>query len=387
MNVGASLDLFKGPRKLCRRIRTSLQQTGFPARIGMAPTALGAWLMARQEQTSRRRLLRMGTLMRQLDALAADYLPAAARHQNWLHTMGFRTLQDLKQLPRAGLRQRTSLQIVTELDAAYGKTALPLTWYQTADVFHASCQLDFHTVHTQALISAARGLLEQLCGWLKVRQQVAASMQFALHHEKGRHACPPTCVALNLSTPSRHARDFIPLLAEQLQKLSLPAPVIAIDLHKIQAQDEQDSSGHLFPDRIQYHQQENQLLDLLRIRLGQDSILQPRPRASHIPEQANHWASAEPPFTGPNNPGSGFHPFWMLEQPVRLATECDRPIFQDQSLQLIAGPHRIESGWWTDGKVEQRDYFVACDTRHGRYWIYRQRGTDDPHWFLHGLFA
>ncbi|HJS39615.1 MAG TPA: DNA polymerase Y family protein, partial [Burkholderiales bacterium] len=48
---------------------------------------------------------------------------------------------------------------------------------------------------------------------------------------------------------------------------------------------------------------------------------------------------------------------------------------------LLAGPERIESGWWDGGDV-RRDYYVAeCEGALG--WIFR--ACDG--WFLHGLFA
>jgi protein ImuB len=54
-------------------------------------------------------------------------------------------------------------------------------------------------------------------------------------------------------------------------------------------------------------------------------------------------------------------------------------------LKLVAGPERIESGWW-DGDELARDYFVAQTPEHGLVWIYRARGAAGG-WFLHGLFA
>ncbi len=62
-------------------------------------------------------------------------------------------------------------------------------------------------------------------------------------------------------------------------------------------------------------------------------------------------------------------------------------------MQLIAGPERIESGWWdSDGTTDQcrgdalRDYFVAVGRNHARLWIYREHAPPH-HWYLHGLFA
>ena len=38
---------------------------------------------------------------------------------------------------------------------------------------------------------------------------------------------------------------------------------------------------------------------------------------------------------------------------------------------MLAGPERIESGWW-DGADVRRDYYVASDARGARLWIYRE---------------
>ena len=392
LDVGASLSLFKGPRNLYRCIQNSLHVVGAQAHISMAPTAAGAWLMAHQKK-SRRRILSMPSMVRHLNTLHISTLPMAKPYLAWLDAIGCTTLKDLNKLPRSGLSQRTSPQIVHYLDAAYGKTSMHLNWYQPPDTFHALYLLDFHTLHAHALLLAAQSLIEQLCGWLQARRQAASSLQFSLHHEKGRHACPPTCIVLDLSVPTRFAEDFLLLLKEQLQHEHVQASVIAVELHHIQSQSECEPSGDLFPDRSQHRQQENQLLDLLRARLGQHSILQPDSMASHVPEYANHWVDAGPDSQAvgqrarPHDSPGVHHPFWMLEEPVQLDTKNDRPVYRGHALRLVQGPERIESGWRQDGQHLQRDYFVASDNQHCRYWIYRQRGSDDPRWFLHGLFA
>jgi protein ImuB len=48
----------------------------------------------------------------------------------------------------------------------------------------------------------------------------------------------------------------------------------------------------------------------------------------------------------------------------------------------LAGPERIESGWW-DGDEARRDYFIARLHGDSIGWLYRENGA----WYLHGLFA
>jgi protein ImuB len=71
-----------------------------------------------------------------------------------------------------------------------------------------------------------------------------------------------------------------------------------------------------------------------------------------------------------------------------LAERQGRP-WSAGPLALLAGPERIESGWW-DGALVQRDYFIAADDNGRMFWIYRQRLPDldgRQGWFVHGRFG
>jgi protein ImuB len=88
-------------------------------------------------------------------------------------------------------------------------------------------------------------------------------------------------------------------------------------------------------------------------------------------------------------------PCWILPSPLPLALNskgpsglAERPIYQGP-LQLLAGPHRVEAGWWDDLTVA-RDYYVAHSEHAGLLWVFRERHAPDTRrspWFLHGFFA
>jgi protein ImuB len=92
-------------------------------------------------------------------------------------------------------------------------------------------------------------------------------------------------------------------------------------------------------------------------------------------------------------PADALFPEWLLPQPVRLEVRADKPQFQGP-LRLLAGPQRIETGWWdadTNGPAV-RDYFVARSEQAGLLWIYRVRPAAaqeaaQVRWYLHGLYA
>jgi protein ImuB len=69
-------------------------------------------------------------------------------------------------------------------------------------------------------------------------------------------------------------------------------------------------------------------------------------------------------------------PLWLLRRALPLRGPAPR---------ILAGPERIESGWW-DGADARRDYYVV-QTRDGqRAWAYLLPGATDG-WMLHGWFA
>ncbi|HEY4583627.1 MAG TPA: hypothetical protein VIG88_12340 [Lysobacter sp.] len=69
-------------------------------------------------------------------------------------------------------------------------------------------------------------------------------------------------------------------------------------------------------------------------------------------------------------------PGWLLEAP----TACRDPIDT-----VLAGPERIESGWWDGGDL-CRDYYVAETPSGQRLWLFRDL-RDDSGPFVHGLFG
>jgi protein ImuB len=83
------------------------------------------------------------------------------------------------------------------------------------------------------------------------------------------------------------------------------------------------------------------------------------------------------PFIGPR-------PIWLLHRPLKLVVEEGRPSYQG-TLDLVAGPERIEAGWW-DGAPVSRDYFVAASPNGEKFWVYREH-RDPSAWYVHGVFA
>ncbi|MFM8247342.1 MAG: Y-family DNA polymerase [Burkholderiaceae bacterium] len=418
MDVSASLSLFGGHRRLSRRVHHTVQTLGFSMALGMAPTAQGAWLIARHRgrqqqahhrtqyqvskhqnstnQTSthqvsthhllQRRTIKLDTMCRWLDGLSFTCLPEAAIHQEWLQGIGCSTLSDVRRLPRSGLKRRTRTGLLEALDRAYGEAPELFDWLEAPASFQASIELPYRIDQTPMLLFAAQRLLAQMVGWLVARQQAVRCFMFWLVHEKGRASVAPSTLEVTLSEPSCEESHLVRLVKERFGQLQLTAPVIALRLEASQLSAWIAPSGQLFASPASHAQDDQRLLELLMARLGADALRLPAPCADYRPEHANQWQTAHQASAIEHaEMPTAARPFWLLEQPLPLMVRQHRP-FYGSSLRLLSGPERIEAGWW-DGALALRDYFVAQGEEGACYWIYRERDAATARWFLHGLFA
>ena len=387
LDVGAGLRVFGGPAALCRRIRDSLRQLGCHARLGMGPTAHGAWLLAARATPGPRRVLRETPLIRRIANLPCLLLPPARPHRDWLDGIGCRTVAALMKLPRSGLQRRCGRELLDLLDQACGRKPELFTWVQAPPEFSARVELLFRIDHAPAVLVVARRLVQQLAGWLHASQTATNAIVLVLEHERGRYARPPTRLTVSLANPGWEADHLLRLLKEHLDRMAMEAPAIAIGLHADAIVPRATPSETLFTDPGGTPADHDRLLELLVARLGPDRVLAARPLADHRPEVASRWLPALDRGR-PDAEACGFaaeRPLWLLRQPIPLVMRQHRPYY-GTPLRLVRGPERIESGWW-DGAPIARDYFVAESTDRIRYWIYLDQALEEPRWYLHGLYA
>lgn len=396
MEVGASLRLFGGPRALCRLACDSVMALGFTPRLAMAPTAHGACLLARAGGRSSQhggcgagRTLKLSSLLRRLDALPLELLPAAQAHVDLLTGIGCVTLGDLRRLPRAGLQRRCGKQVAAELDQAYGDAAELFEWIEAPPTFSKRLELPDRIEHAEGLLFAVRRLLTEMTGWLVARHLAVSRFTLLLEHERGRSAVPPTTLEIALAEAAWREEHLLQLLKERLARLTLAAPAIALRLEATQLSPLAPPSESLFPEPGGTPADYRRLLELLTARLGEQAVMTPAPVADHRPEVRNAWqAAAQAQQRQRGLDALAPHaerPFWLLAEPVALLVREHRP-FYGSPLTLLSGPERIECGWW-DSAFTVRDYYIGMDADGACYWIYRERFDLEERWHLHGLFA
>lgn len=384
LDLTGSLKLFGGPRGLWHHImRTCPPGT----HAGMAPTAWGAALLARQAQ-GQRRTLRLQSMRRCLDRLPRSALALAPATSVLLDDWGCHTLGQLRQLPRAGLAQRGLAVILEQLDRAYRTGRPTATWIHPPMGFEASREPEFRGTSLAAIETALAPLLTDLCRYLQAHQAATDQMEWILQHDPARSPIPETRLTLSLSRPQWDTQACLRLCRLRIESLDLPGPVHRITLRCLHIQPRQPLPASLLPDAQVDQQREERLLDILKARLGTACLNFPKLQDWPLPEHAESW-SGEPQPPRQAWPPIHMHwadsrPFWLLEAPAPLDTAQDRPVWRGAPLRLLTGPERIEGGWWR-ARNTSREYFTAIDTRAVRYWIYQDLRSGG--WFLHGFFA
>jgi len=410
LEVGASLRLFGGIRRLWRKLRATLASFAYRSVLACAPTAWGSWLLAQARaaqigQGLRYRVLQAGMLSRMLERLPVGLLPAAAAHLTALEQLGCDTLKTLRALPEAGVARRFGAALLQQLAQADGRAPDPREWFVAPACFDARLELQARVVNTEALLFAAQRLLVQLAGWLAARHAAVSGYTLQLVHETARSGMAQLSeLPVAWSVPSRDAEHLAWLLRETFNQTRLAAPVLELRLVASQVEAHAPASDSLFPMPGTDSDSMTRLVERLAARLGHACVRQMAPRADHRPEVALNdipWrmtararaggaarsrkmrAAAGLGHPAMSVGSTALRPVWLLEMPQALAVRNGRPVLQG-ALQRVSGPERIEIGWW-DSAGAARDYFVARDARGSLCWIYRE--CSGGRWYLQGWFA
>ncbi len=393
--VAPSLRYFGGLRALCTQVRQGLQSSGYHVRIGVAPTAGAAWLLARHRDAS---FAPPARLEQEIGRLPVSLLVHDRAQLEWFRATGIQQVHELLALPRAAIARRFGPALLEELDRALGRRPEPRSWFEAPPVFDQRLELLTRVEHAEALMFAADRLLASMTGWLGARQSAIRAFTLHIEHDE----CDETAVDVRLAGPAHETGRLSRLLREKLTVTRLPEAARAVRLRAEDIVARPGISSELFPSAHDTHEELCRLVERLQARLGAEHVRRVRLIADHRPESAwrfetcrmeaddvrpsaNGWRDGPDPSSLPvaRLP----RPLWLLDPALPLAERNHRPWWRS-ALQLQAGPERIEGGWW-DGRLVQRDYFIATDDAHMLYWIYRERlhTGENGAWFLHGRFG
>jgi len=383
----------------------------------LAPNRLPAPVQYAQGATSliAKARLQPGLARTPAPELPLSTLAAAVPHLATLAALGCTRWGQLRALPRAGVARRFGAPLLQALDQACGQGPDQHPWLLLPEVFDVSLELAAQVETAPALLFGARRLLHQLQLWLQLRQRAVLGLVLRWTMDARRDTATEGELLLRCAEPTLDTAHLQRLLAERLTQTVLPAPVLYLQLRTLETVPRTGLNTSLLSDALPAGDSLPQLLERLGARFGPAQLLQWQPQADHRPERMQSWQAlpdatqliaTNPNVTklsGQNQPQDpAFLPTWLLATPQRLALRQGSPLCPDP-LTLLAGPQRLETGWWVepsaagaqDGAAPAlRDYFVARSAVSGLLWIYRERldqpqagAHQSPRWYLHGLFA
>lgn len=385
LEVRASLRLFGGLGPLWQQLRGQFQPA---AVVSMAPTPLAALALARTGQrvalTDARRLV---SRLAVLPLASLGWAPASLQR---LSATGVTTIGEALRLPRAGFAQRFGRELLGDLDRLLGRCADPRVAFRPEERFAVRFEPSFETTRTDALLRELQPHLLELQRFLLQRQRGITALLLLLEHRRQ----PSTRVLLRLAAPEHLAQRLSALLAERLSRVALPGPVRRVALRSGPLWQAALGNANLWQPGEQGGGATAQMpgfLHTLRARLGDQAVQGLALRPDHRPERLSQVAEPQLQFAGAADLAappwsSDRRPLWLLPAPQPLQQDASGwPVCDGQRLRLLAGPERLETGWW-DGQDIRRDYYMAADAAEVRLWVFRER-DGQRRWFLHGPFG
>ncbi|MEM1410886.1 MAG: DNA polymerase Y family protein [Pseudomonadota bacterium] len=365
LESGGSERLLGDSEALAQQLTAELQPLGYHARAGTGPTPEAARLAARRGLN----FADLDALQQALEMLPLDALTFTAEQRDGLERMGFRHVREVLRLPRKALARRLGTDAVDYLDRLLGVRPDPQCHWRPPESFHSGMDLPAEVASSQALLFPLRRLLVELCGVLRGCDRGVQSLTFHFTLRRGTET-----LTLGLQQPTRDEAHLLQLLKERLEQLRLPQPARHVALEAGAFMGFDATATGLFVDPGDPDSNPlDPLLERLRARLGNQAVTGLKGVEDHRPEYSWSERRLEEPAECRSMP---HRPVWLFPRPKRCRIE---------NYRVLAGPERIESGWW-DGDDCRRDYFVVRDRTGSTLWAYREY-KPRPGWYLHGLFG
>lgn len=383
LEVQGSLKLFGGVAAVKRKLAAEIGRRRIRCNLCAAPTPSAALWLARYAEA---------------DVLAADVLAgrlgavslAATRWPEdvlaLLAEMGLLTVGDCLRLPRDGFARRVGTQYLGQLDKALGKQADPRPEFRVPSGLGGTIEFSGERTGTAVFAGALENIVTRIAADLRHRQCQAQSLRIVFQHARR----PATVSLLQLVEPAHELPRLLDPLIARLERLVMPAPVVAVGVHADELVAMRIEEAMLFTSGGlpgQAPASAAALVERLRGRFGVEGVYGLGLAREHRPERA--WikitdqllrGAVDETLQQPLVPA---RPLWILPAPLPLsAADLSRATASNEDGQ--AEPERIESGWW-DGRDAKRDYYAVTTAQGQRLWIYQDRHSS--HWYLHGLFG
>lgn len=434
MDITGCAHLMGGETALVADLEARLVAQGFHVSLCLADTPGAAWAMAHHGRAHHgrahhgmARIIPQGGHGEAVAPLSLSGLRLAPALVASLGRVGLKTIGCIATLPRAPLAARFGAGLMQRLDQALGREAeaispiMPVAELSTERRF--ADPVTHHEGISHVISALAAGIIEPL----ETRGLGVSHCRLRLFRVDGHVAT----LDVHTARPLRDAVVIERLFAERIAGLHeeldagfgydlIRLDIVHADPFEITQADLVAGAGS--------SQDHDALVDRLGARLGFDRVQRFVMADTHIPERSfgrepvcraatrrdTRVASGSvaarvgavdpalklcPDQLAPG--GVNTRPLVLFERPELLSAIAEVPDgpplrfrWRGVSYEVMRsqGPERIACEWWRDGRgARTRDYYRVEDRQGYRFWLFRHglygRETNEPSWYMHGLFA
>lgn len=402
LDVTGCAHLFGGETGLVRAAHQRAGRIGLEVRSALASTPQAARALARFGPGG---LFEAGQDRQAVRRLAITALELPQRETQALKRAGLKRIADLDDRPRAPLAARFGADFPARLARVLGDEDIRITPHRPSPPIVVD-RVFFEPILTDEDVDRVLSdLLIETADRLDQAGQGGRAFEAGFYRVDGQ-------VRRIVARTGRATRDVdavLRLFRERLAALANPLdPGFGFDqmrLSVLETQTLKPAQRGLEGDRPD-GEDFSRLIDRLTARLGPEAVLSFEPLGSHIPERAARMVPAtmkafrpahDWPDLDPDDPP--LRPLQMFEPPQPVDTLAEVPDGSPlrfrwrrvlHEVVLAEGPERIGGEWWRAPDQKTRDYYRVEDREGRRFWLFRQGlygETDEPRWFVHGLFA
>ncbi len=456
LDVGSVMHLFGGAAGLQATASRHFEELGYTTQQALAATPGMAWGLARfgesrlsseclnEKENDNEKIkekVKEKEKVKAFDRLPVVALRLSPATIDNMRQLGIERVEQIRQLPRRGLRSRFGDEVTRRLDQADGVIDEVITAIYPPPDYQAEQTLDYPVSDRETILVVLSRLAKQLCEQMRSAQR--GGLVWQLRMSAPEH--PPLELLVKLFQPTATLECVMPLFGMQLDEVSGPSAGKRRRLLDFGVIDFCVSVRNcvLLAERQRELFDENprrdflalsQLVNRLASRLGAEHVVRPKLRSGAMAEEAAVFeplvgqadasgsaaASAKPVrsrrrkssrtgrypdagFLAENTPGLRStispmqRPLSLFPQPQEIAavsvdgrpqTDIHVPalfLVDGQRLPVLRrwGPERIETAWWR-GPLVRRDYW-RIEVADGRWlWVFRDLRAGK--WFLHGEF-
>lgn len=384
VEIGGSIRLFGGREKTLSLIRERFIEYGYSIKTVVAPTPRAASIIAKSGLETN--VWDINNLNATISMINLNYLGLQKKDMKKFLDLGVKTLGDVYRLPRVGILERFSPDVLKLIDQLYGRVVDLSESRVVSDFFTKLIEVDL-TNNMASFENCIRLVLYDLNIFLKKRTAKTKSLKWFFFSKK---SLQKVHVKLNSGTSDP---EF--LFNETKNKIrgvffNVIPDKVGLYVDDVRHYLFQTKDLFLSKDKQASKNSGKYINDIIQ-NYGSNIAYQIFTKPSCVPERTfDIYDSGYGAYKNTSSRKSSFgvegkkyRPTWLLQNPKRLTAKNGRVEFEG-SLKIISERERLVSGWWDGGEVA-RDYFIAKNDDHRLFWIFKDL-KNDKKWYLHGIF-